>query len=151
MLNLRQSLNPAFLKIKPHKNDIEHFKNNAVKLLDINENESEEFHKSILSDFLKDTYYKNKHYINTKDFIDLAIHNEKTANSSIGVIIEVKSPANKTEMLTCDNINKKAMQELVLYYLRERISNKNLQIKHLIVTNINEWFIFDAHIFERLL
>jgi hypothetical protein len=41
------------------------------------------------------------------------------------------------------------MQELVLYYLRERITHKNIHIKHLIATNINEWFIFDAHIFEK--
>jgi hypothetical protein len=27
--------------------------------------------------------------------------------------------------------------------MRERITYKNLEIKHLIATNINEWFIFD--------
>ncbi|MBG0746691.1 MAG: class I SAM-dependent DNA methyltransferase, partial [Planktothrix agardhii KL2] len=43
----------------------------------------------------------------------------------------------------------KALQELVLYFLRERITNNNLEIKHLIATNINEWFIFDAQIFEK--
>jgi hypothetical protein len=26
--------------------------------------------------------------------------------------------------------------------LRERISDKNLEVKHLVFTNINEWFIF---------
>jgi adenine-specific DNA-methyltransferase len=44
----------------------------------------------------------------------------------------------------------KAFQELVLYYLRERITHKNLEVKHLVATNINEWFIFDATLFERL-
>jgi hypothetical protein len=39
---------------------------------------------------------------------------------------------------------------LVLYYLRERITHKNLEVKHLVVTNINEWFIFDATLFDRL-
>ncbi len=53
------------------------------------------------------------------------------------------------EMLHCDNINKKAMQELVLYYLRERLTHKNIHIKRLIATNINEWFIFDAQDFEK--
>ncbi|MCH5600820.1 hypothetical protein MKP09_24350 [Niabella ginsengisoli] len=53
-------------------------------------------------------------------------------------------------MLTTEKLNSKAFQELVLYYLRERIIHKNLEIKHLIVTNINEWFIFDATIFDRL-
>lgn len=53
-------------------------------------------------------------------------------------------------MLSAENINKKAFQELVLYYLRERITHKNLEIKHLVATNINEWFIFDVVLFERL-
>ncbi|HBO74834.1 MAG TPA: type II restriction endonuclease, partial [Marinilabiliales bacterium] len=39
---------------------------------------------------------------------------------------------------------------LVLYYLRERITQKNIEIKYLIATNINEWFIFDATLFDRL-
>jgi adenine-specific DNA-methyltransferase len=47
-------------------------------------------------------------------------------------------------MVSCDDLNKKALQELVLYYLRERITHKNIHLKHLIITNINEWFIFDA-------
>ncbi|HPI53968.1 MAG TPA: Eco57I restriction-modification methylase domain-containing protein [Chitinophagaceae bacterium] len=47
-------------------------------------------------------------------------------------------------------LNTKAFQELVLYYLRERITHKNLEVKHLVATNINEWFIFDATLFDRL-
>lgn len=46
--------------------------------------------------------------------------------------------------------NTKAFQELMLYYLRERITHKNLEVKHLVITNINEWFIFDANTFDRL-
>src|SRR5690606_1156064 len=105
---------------------------------------------NIISKFLHDTYYDKRFYINTKHRNDLVIHNDKTAKSSVGVIIEAKSPANRSEMLTKSNINTKAFQELVLYYLRERITHKNLEVKHLIVTNIHEWFIFDANIFERL-
>jgi len=47
-------------------------------------------------------------------------------------------------------LNAKALQELILYYLRERISGKNIEVKHLIVTNIYEWFIFNANDFDRL-
>jgi adenine-specific DNA-methyltransferase len=53
-------------------------------------------------------------------------------------------------MITTKKLNAKAFQELVLYYLRERITHKNLEVKHLVATNINEWFIFDEHLFERL-
>jgi hypothetical protein len=68
----------------------------------------------------------------------------------VGVILEVKKPSNKSEMLRRDKLNCKALQELLLYFLRERITEKNLEIKHLIATNIYEWFIFDGNVFERL-
>ncbi|MFA5689642.1 MAG: TaqI-like C-terminal specificity domain-containing protein [Kiritimatiellales bacterium] len=43
----------------------------------------------------------------------------------------------------------KQFHELLLYYLRERITNNNLELRHLIVTNVYEWFIFDAQVFEQ--
>jgi adenine-specific DNA-methyltransferase len=148
-LEPRRALNKAFLKVKPNRENIEAFKTNLTKLLDqINEVESEEFHKNLISDFLKHTYYSPHHFINTKGRNDLVIHNGKDAKSTVGVIVEAKKPTNKAEMLKVDNLNTKAFQELVLYFLRERITGKNLEIRYLIATNIYEWFIFDATVFE---
>nr|WP_039451660.1 TaqI-like C-terminal specificity domain-containing protein [Pedobacter glucosidilyticus] len=150
-LKPKKVLNKAFLKVKPNRTDIEGFKVNLITLLDrTNDTESEEFHKNLVSDFLKDTYYKQNHFINTKGRNDLVIHNGQHANSTVGVIIEAKKPTNKSEMVTTKKLNVKAFQELVLYYLRERITHKNLEVKHLIASNINEWFIFDATLFDRL-
>src|SRR5690606_23625876 len=81
---------------------------------------------------------------------DMVIHNGKAAKSPVGVIIEAKSPTNKQEMIRKDKLNCKALQELVLYYMRERITHKNQELKHLIVTNLYEWFVFDAHLFNKL-
>jgi hypothetical protein len=150
-LKPRKSLNKAYLKVKPNRSDIEVFKKHLIHLIDqTNDTESEEFHKNLVSDFLKKTYYDPNHSINTKGRNDLVIHNGKDAKSTVGVIIEAKKPTNKNEMVAKDNLNKKAFQELVLYYLRERITQKNLEIKYLIATNISEWFIFDATTFDRL-
>lgn len=151
ILKPRKALNKAFLKVKPNRTEIECFKTNLIELLDrINDKESEEFHKNLVSDFLKDTYYKQNHFINTKGRNDLVIHNTNSASSPVGVIIEAKKPTQKSEMLSLDKINVKAFQELVLYYLRERITHKNIEVKYLIATNINQWFIFDATLFDRL-
>ena len=145
------ALNKAFLKVKPNRNEIESFKANLIQLIDrTNDTESEEFHKNLVSDFLKETYYKQNHFINTKGRNDLVIHNGNSAKDSVGVIIEAKKPTNKSEMITTKKLNAKAFQELVLYYLRERITQKNIEVKHLVVTNINEWFVFDATLFDRL-
>ncbi len=150
-LNPKKALNKAFLKVKPSRAAIESFKANLIQLLDrSNDKESEEFHKNLVSDFLKKTYYDSSHYINTKGRNDLVIHNGNSANSSVGVIIEAKKPTNKAEMVSSGKLNAKAFQELMLYYLRERITHKNLEVKYLIATNINEWFIFDATLFDRL-
>ena len=150
-LTPRKSLNKAFLKVKPNRSEIEDFKTNLIQLLDrTNETESEEFHKNLVIDFLKKTYYEPNHFINTKGRNDLVIYNENTASSFVGVIIEAKKPTNKSEMISTKKMNVKAFHELVLYYLRERITHNNLEVKHLIATNINEWYIFDAVIFDRL-
>jgi hypothetical protein len=150
-LKPRKALNKSFLKVKPNRTEIEGFKTNLIQLLDrTNDTESEEFHKNLVIDFLKKTYYDPNHFINTKGRNDLVIHNGNDASSSVGVIIEAKKPTNKTEMITTKKLNAKAFQELVLYYLRERITHKNLEVKYLVATNINEWFIFDATLFDRL-
>ena len=161
-LKPRKALNKAYLKVKPNRTDIESFKSHLIQLLDrINDSESEEFHKNLVIDFLKKTYYDPNHFINTKGRNDLVIHNGDKANSAVGVILEAKKPTNKAEMVKpyvdgdtteqmVSKLNTKAFQELVLYYLRERITLKNLEVKHLVITNINEWFVFDATTFDRL-
>jgi hypothetical protein len=150
MFKPRQALNKAFLKVKPSRSGIDKFRSGLNWLSEqINESETEEFHKNLVSDFLKNTYYSPSFFINTKGRNDLVIHNGRDAKSSVAVILEVKKPANRSEMIRRDNLNSKAFQELLLYYLRERITGNNLAIKHLIATNIHEWFIFDAVVFEN--
>ncbi|MCL2041248.1 MAG: hypothetical protein FWG84_04310 [Bacteroidales bacterium] len=153
---VKQALNPAFLKQKPNRMEIELFKKELINLFDrINLKESEEFHKNIIKDFLNAVYYKDNHYINTKGRSDLVIHNDNNTTSSVGVLIETKSPANKSEMTSickgdpCDipNLNVKPFQELVLYYLRERKTGKNFELRYLMITNVYEWFVFDAQDF----
>lgn len=48
---------------------------NLVELLDrSNDTESEEFHKNLVSDFLKRTYYHPNHFNSTKERNDLVGH-----------------------------------------------------------------------------
>ena len=146
----KQALNPAYLKQKPDRKEIELFKKEFISLLDkINDLESEEFHKNLITDFLNTVYYKDNHYINTKERTDLVIHNGKDTKSPVGVLIEVKKPTNKSEMVSKENLNAKAFQELVLYYFKERSKAKNFELRYIVITNINEWFVFDAQDFEK--
>jgi len=150
-LKPRKALNKAYLKVKPGREQINTFKVNLGSLLNqVSPDESEEFNKNLLSRFLRDTYYHPDYFINTKGRNDLVIHNGKDARSGVGVIIEAKKPGNKTEMLSTENLNTKALQELLWYFLGERITGKNDEVKHLIATNVTEWFIFDAQLFDKL-
>lgn len=100
-LKPRQALNKAFLKVKPVRTQIEVFKGNLIRLFDqINESESEEFHKNLVSDFLKRTYYEPNFSINTKGRNDMVIHNGKDGKSPVGVILETKKPTNRGEMIS---------------------------------------------------
>lgn len=142
----RQSLNKAYQKEKVSRSEIEKFKKGLGEFLNnIDEKESEEHAKNLVTKFLYDTYYSCKNQINTKGRIDLAIYEDKNPV----VIIETKRPKS-LEMVTKSDLNKDAMHKLILYYLQERIIYSNIDIKYLVATNIYEWFIFDASIFDKL-
>lgn len=146
----------AFLKQRPSESERDKFKNNLIALLDKisviekqPKDESEEHLKNNLRDFLRDTYYIDSNAINTKDKKDLVIHIGKSTDTDVAVIIEAKRPSNKNEMVSADNANKKALHELILYYLTERNAKENVQLKQLVVTDINQWFIIDANYFDK--
>jgi len=149
--NICNSLNKAYLAQSPFIDDITLFKENYTTLLKaIQPNDNEETLKDYINDFLKNTYYKGRFATkeNVKN-IDLVILNGKEIDSSIGVIVETKA-IKSSEMITENELNKKAFQELIQYYLEERVVNENIEIKHLIITNSIDWFIFNASEFERL-
>jgi len=153
-INTRKALNPAYRKHKPLRKDVNQFVEQLKECIDVikhidNVNESEEHLKEPIKNFLQKTFYK-ENLINTKDRIDLAIYLGKNAKSEVGVLIEAKKPSNKAEFLTPDNLNRKALQELLLYYLRERLDNKNNSIKHLVATNGYEWYLFKAEDFYNI-
>ena len=149
LIPLKKSINKAYLKVKPVRIDFSNFKEQLhTLLLKINDKESEEHNKNLIRDFFINTFYSDKN-VNTKDKTDLAVHLGKTSESLVGVIIETKAPSNKNGMVSKVNINRKAMHEAILYYLRERIENKNDEIKVTIITNTYEWFIFKAEHFSK--
>ena len=145
-----KSLSKAYLKQSLKREQIELFKANLSRMFErICSDEHEEHLKNIVSDFLKDTWYKQTNEINTSGRADLVIHNGTTSTASVGVLIEVKRPSNKNEMISPERPNAKALHELLHYYMQERYIRDNKEIRHLIICNIHEWYIFDAVDFER--
>ena len=149
-LTIAKSLNKAYRQTGIDKQSFDTFKQQLkMYYKQIAEPDIESKFKEDLMDFLKQTFYGHDYKISPTGHIDCAIHLGNSIEAPVGVIFETKTPASY-EMITKDNLNKKALQELLLYYLRERIKKKNIQLKHLVVTNIHEFFIFDAQEFERV-
>lgn len=148
-LSLKQSMNKNVQAIMPQEDEKAEFEKKLISYLETlqaKKTESEEYQKNLISDFLKALLQKN--FINTSNRIDLAIYNGQGSTSSLGVIIEVKSLTNKSEMMTRENINAKALRETVAYYMGERFSG-NLEIKKAIITNGLSWFIIEAKELEK--
>lgn len=108
----------------------------------------EDIQKGYFQTFLK-TVLDNEYEVSINyDRIDLVLHESKNASSPISVIFEVKSSENKNEMVSVGNLNVKALQELVLYYMQQRETKKQIHIQYLIALDFNDMFIFPAETFE---
>ena len=123
------------------------YKNKVEQSFD--ELKNENYHTSVLKEFLLDGIYKKTNNIHSKQYkgnieCDLVIFNGKGFNSSSGVLFEVKTPHNKTEMINKKDFIKKSLMESILYYLYEKIELKNNEVKNIVITNNIEWFIFDS-------
>ena len=150
-LTIAKSLSKAYRQVSIGKQSFDTFKQQLGMLYEqIATIDTEEKLKGDLMDFLKLTFYGQNYKVSPNGRIDCAIHLGNSIETPVGVIFEVKMPTNASEMITKDNLNKKALQELLLYYLRERVEKNNIQLKQLVVTNIYEFFIFDAQEFERV-
>ncbi len=145
------ALETAHRKLNLQRSEVQRFQGCLGAFVSgIDDAETEEHAKNRLRTFLNDAFYKERHDINTKGRTDLVIHNGPTSDTRARVLIETKSPGNSNEMISAANPNRKALHELLLYYLREVHDENNIVLARLIVSNAHEWFIFDAAEFDAL-
>ncbi len=144
----KQSLKKAFLKVKHTVAEIENFKQKLHNYFDkLDTKQFEENNKVVFRDLLLSTHYAG-YDINSDGRIDLALKEKSSAN--LQILFEVKRPSNTTEMITDSSLNRKAMQEILYYYLQELHTKNNTSLKQLIITNCHSVYIFDAQEFYRL-
>lgn len=144
---INKSLNPAYRLLKAKRVEMEHFKQALKTYLHvINSQETEENLKTHLMDFLKKMYGK-EYLIEQQERIDFVIRNGGKGTNA-GVLFESKKHSNTQDMITKEALNKKALHELVLYFMRERQLN-NTDIKFLVICSEYEFYVFEAKEFER--
>ncbi len=146
----QKSLSAAFYKLPVLQSEIEKLSSNLKTYINQGkDDESEEYHKGLIKDFLANTWYNPDYSVNTNGREDLVIYNGNGTESKPAVIIEAKSPANTSEMFSEKNLNCKALQECVYYFMQESLKFGNKEVKHIIITDYNDFYIFDAKDFSR--
>ncbi len=122
---------------EPKKETIENFEKEINSLLEnAKRQDYEEFQKSKINEFLKNTYgYECEPY----EKVDSAIYVDGKAL----VLIEVKALNNRNEFpKDRENPLSKAFCQMVFYFLKE--IEKNNSLKHAIICNAHEFFLFDC-------
>lgn len=74
--------------------------------------EREEYFKNLLPPFFKAIGFGD-YKINTSSNIDLAIYTGSKTKDPLGIMMEVKRPSNKAEMISKDRLKRKALHEAV--------------------------------------
>ncbi len=122
---------------EPKKETIENFEKEINSLLEnAPRQDDEEFQKNEINKFFLKTYGYD---CNTDEKVDSAIYVGKEA----WVLIEVKALNNRNEFpKDRENPLSKAFCQMVLYFLKE--IEKNNSLKHAIICNAHEFFLFDC-------
>ncbi len=128
---------------EPKKETIENFEKEINSLLEnAKRQDDEEFQKNEINKFFLKTYGYD---CNTNKKVDSAIYEDGKA----WVLIEVKVLNNKNEFpKDRENPLSKAFCQMVFYFLKE-IENNN-SLKHAIICNVHEFFLFDCKDFCTL-
>ncbi|GAA7946039.1 class I SAM-dependent DNA methyltransferase [Helicobacter pylori] len=122
---------------EPKKETIENFEKEINSLLEnAKGQDNEESQKSKINKFLKNTYgYECDPYKKVDSAIDV--------DGKVWVLIEVKALNNRNEFpKDRENPLSKAFCQMVFYFLKE--IEKNNSLKHTIICNAHEFFLFDC-------
>ncbi|WP_187852010.1 class I SAM-dependent DNA methyltransferase [Helicobacter pylori] len=124
---------------EPKEETIKNFEKEINSLLEnAPRQDDEEFQKNEINKFLKNAYGYD---CNTYEKVDSAIYVDK----EVRVLIEVKALNNRNEFpKDRENPLSKAFCQMVLYFLEEIEKEKNNSLKHTIICNAHEFFLFDC-------
>lgn len=106
---------------------------NVLKNLvyEINDENTEETNKGYIRDFLRGLGFQREGIkVNAEGRIDLAISKENVNY----VLLETKK-LRSADMISESHINRKALHELILYFMRERFDKGNTRMTYLIATD----------------
>lgn len=148
VISIEQTLSKAIRSIPIAGTELLRFYDLVKHYLhELDASQDEEHNKRLVGRLLEQLFYEGKNAVNSANPIDLAIFADAVAKDSRPVVLfEVKHPTNP-EMVRRDDLNRKALHELVLYYVRQEMISHNTDITHLVITDGVQWFVFDKRVF----
>ena len=144
-----QSIQKSYLRQPVASSELDKFRFQMENLLkELSPADIEETNKGRVKTFLEQTLWPSNAYeINASGKTDLTI---KDKNLERNIVLFEFKKVNSPEMVTKEDLVKKAMFELVLYYILEEHVYKNTSIKHLIISDGYKFFIFEKSVFWEL-
>lgn len=144
-----QSIQKSYLRQPVKQIELENFRKCLYILLEeLTPSDIEEANKGRVKSFLEHTLWPSDAYeINASGRTDLTI---KDKNLERNVVLFEFKKVDSNEMVTKENMVRKAMFELVLYYILEEHDRKNTNIKHLVISDGYKYFFFEKGLFWDL-
>ncbi|PMP93479.1 MAG: hypothetical protein C0173_00550, partial [Desulfurella sp.] len=119
---------------------------NIIKAAD--ENRSESNLRQDIVNFLLILYNRDNIIVEDQR-LDISIKDDQ---GILRAFIEVKRPQNVIEMVRPDDINKKALHQIIENYIENYTENGNFDINYFVITNGLEWFILnDSTLFNNFI
>lgn len=119
-----------------------------ILLSNLNPDDIEEANKGRVKTFLEHTLWPSVLYeINASGKTDLVI---KDKGNDCNVILFEFKKVGSPEMVTKEDLFRKAMYELVLYYIIEERKNGNSLVKQLVISDGFQFFFFEKSLFWEL-
>lgn len=145
-----QALNKAYARQSVSHDHIETFRQALTRLFThVHEEEPETHQRQILTDFLNETFYPaDRLSVGRQERADLVIRLETDIEPVSDVLIVVQKVF-AGEMMTTLKNNVRSLHELILHYFEAGEQQPERYIKHLIITDVYNWFLFDERDFRQ--
>lgn len=147
-IGIEQTLSKAIRSIPIAGTELLRFYDLVRRFLhELDASQDEEHNKRLVGRLLEQSFYDGKNAVNSANPIDLAIFAGAVAKESRPIVLFEVKQATNPEMVRRDDLNRKALHELVLYYIRQEQACHNADITHLVITDGVQWFVFDKRVF----
>lgn len=146
-----QALARQHIQEPVYKTQLVAFEQSLTRLLSrVNEQESADFQRSIVTRFLAETHYGESFRSQNAPEALLQLSAQPFDDEQASLALIVVKRVYGAEMMMPLKPNVRALHELILAYFEKRAAHPDQPIHHLIATDVYNWFLFDEVRFREV-